>query len=121
MNVIQYMQYHWISWNARLTARELSPARTSTQWKAQTIKGVVMGGDSEDMAGNFKAIERPRKMDISVALPAYLSTCKEIQGEGKELVLGADGLGLPCEARNSPPRVSLRYRKLALSFLFLGN
>jgi len=39
------------------------------QWKARAIKGAVMGGDSQDKAGNFKAGERPRKMDISVALP----------------------------------------------------
>lgn len=54
MNVTQDTQYHRISWNARLTMRELSPARTSMSWKAQTIKGVVMGGDSQDKAGNFK-------------------------------------------------------------------
>jgi len=69
MIVIQGTLYHRINWNARLTARELSLACTSMQWRAQAIKGAVMGGDSQDNADNLKTVEGSRKMDSLVAPP----------------------------------------------------
>lgn len=67
--VTQGMLYHSFSWNSRLTARELSFTRISTQWEAQAIKGAVKGGDSQDMACNLKTGEGSREMVNSLALP----------------------------------------------------